>query len=166
MPAKKDQDTLTMPELEAFHHHEVKGLSIPKTAEIIGVSEKTVDMMKKKRAWRDLAIAALAQQGHTIDDWAKKVIDMKDRKKAMNISGTQVDVEDNQAQIRYLDSVEKLFGLAAPQKHEFIAGASDEELDRDLNEAAEKLAVESVEVGEQRTSPDDTEEVKGTPVPV
>lgn len=166
MPAKKDTDVLTMPELEAFRHHEVEGLSIPQTAEIIGVDEKTIDRMKKKRAWRDLAIAALEQQGHTIDDWAKKVIEMKDRKKSMNISGTEVKADDNQAQIRYLDSVEKLFGLAAPQKHEFIAGLSDAEIDRELEEAAEKLAVESVEVGKQRTAPDNPQEDKGASVSV
>ncbi len=166
MPARKDQDTLTMPELTAFKHHEVDGLSIPKTAEIIGVDESTIDTWKKKRAWRDLGIAALEKQGHTIDHWAEKVIQMKDRKKSMNVGGTKVDVEDNQAQIRYLDSVEKLFGLAAPQKHEFIASPSDEELDRDLDRAAENIAVESVEVEKQRTVPDNPPEVEGTVLPV
>lgn len=166
MPPKEDSDSLSYSQLTAFKHHEVDGKTIPQTAEIVGVDESTIDHWKKKRAWRDLAIAALEHQGHTIDDWAAKVIEMKDRKKSMNVGGTKVDVEDNQAQIRYLDSVEKLLGLAAPQKHEFIASPSDEELDRDLDEAAKNIPVESVEVGEQRVAPDDSQEVEGTPVSV
>lgn len=158
MPSRTDENVLNYQQLNAFHHFEIEGKTLDETGEIIGVSGRTIERWKDKPAWRDLGIAALEEEGHTLTDWAKKVIEMKDRKKSMNISGQEVMAEDNQAQIRYLDSVEKVFGLAAPQKHEITAGISDAEVDERLDEAAKKHRVASVEVKEQGPVEVDTSE--------
>jgi len=166
MPAAKDDKTLTYPELTAFQHHEVEGKTIPETAQIIGVDEKTIDRMKRKTAWRDLAIIAIEQQGHTLGDYAKKLIEMKDKKKQINVGGILAKVEDNAAQVAYLKETAAIYGLYAPQKHEVTASPSDEELARNLEEAEEKFSVESVEVGEQGDSSDDTGEGERAIIPV
>lgn len=162
IPAKEDNNTLTYPQLTAFQHHEVEGKSIPKTAEIVGVDESTIDHWKKKRAWHDLAIAAIGEAGHTLDDYAAKLIEAKDKKKQINVGGKLQEVDDNPAQIAYLKEIAAIYGLYAPQKHEIIASPSDAELDSDLDKAAKKLEVESVEVGEQGASADDSQQIEGT----
>ena len=166
MPARKKDDALTYPELTAFKHHEVDGKTIPETAAILNVDEKTIDRMKKKSAWRDLTIAAIKDRGHTLDDYAAKLIEMKDKKKQINVDGKLESIEDNTAQIAYLKEIASIYGLYAPQKHEIAPSLSDEELDSDLEEAARKLKVESVESGERESAPEDSGEGERAIIPV
>lgn len=147
---------------EAFFAHEVKGMSIPETAELVGADEKTIDRWKASQPWRDLAIKAIQQRGDVLDKFSKKVWDMAEKKKQINVGGELEEVDDNIAQGKFIDTVMDVYGIRAPQKHEVTSGPSDEEIERELEEATGKLPVESVEVGEPGTSSDHTEKGEGT----
>jgi len=168
MPAKKDNNTLTYQELTAFDLHEIKGKTIPETAAIVGVDESTIDNWKKRQPWHELAIAAIQEkdEGLAVEKYAEKLLEMRDRTKKVNVGGALEEIDDNVAQIRYLDSIEKVFGLYAPQKHEITAGISDAEIDKELEEAASKLSVESMEVQKQRAGSGSSDEGEGTVLPV
>lgn len=162
MPAK-DPHTLEYKELEAFHHHEVLGKTIPDTAEIIGVSERSVNRMKLKPAWHDLTIIALEKKGHTLDDYAEKLLEMKDKQKSINIAGHKEVVDDNFAQITYLKEIALIYGIYAPQKMDLrhgIAQTSDTELAEELDEATKRYGV-AQRAGEQTESTTDSEQVEG-----
>lgn len=142
--------------------HEVKGTSIPVTAKIIGVDEKTIDRWKASLPWRELAIEAIQQRGDVLGKFAEKVWEMADKEKEINVGGTLQSVDDNIAQGKFVDTVMDVYGIRAPQKHEVTSGPSDAELDKELEEAASKLPVDSVEVGEPDPPANDSQESEGT----
>jgi hypothetical protein len=162
MPAKKDPHSLTLTELEAFAQHELLHKTIPETAAILKVDEKTVDRMKAKPAWHDLAIKAIEDKKPIMEIYARKIHELADKKKQINVSGRLESVDDNVAQSVFCKEVALLYGLYPAQKYEVTAGPSDAELDKELEEAASKLPVESVEVREQAANPDDTPALEGT----
>jgi transposase len=163
MTLRDDPNTLTYQQLNAFALHEVQGLTIPETAEIISRDESTIDNWKAKPAWRDLAIAAIQEKGDTFKDYADKLYEMKERTK----DGLPDGKPDNQAQIKYMDAIEKVFGLAAPteQKLTVTPEIPDEVLVKQLDDARQKYGMGKSE-GKQGTLPEDSGKEQPPVLPV
>lgn len=142
MPVKENPDTLSYPQLEAFSHHEIKGLSTEKAGEIVGVCGKTIDNWKKKPAWHELAVAAIQEEekGLALKRYAEKLIAMADKQKKINVGGKLEEVDDNVAQIAYLERLAKTFGLDAPAKtqHSLVAETPDDELASSIEQAEQE----------------------------
>jgi len=139
-------ETMTMRDLEIFKANQIDGKTLDKTAEIVGVSRKTVSRTKSKVSYHELAQAALEQKGLTVDVYAGKLIEKLDARKGVNYDGERIEEDDNVAQMTALKEVAQIYGVHAPReidlKHS-LASASDEELDQNLADAAARLGVGS-----------------------
>jgi len=139
--------SLTYRDLQVFQYHEVEGMTAQQTAEQLEISRKTVQRTKTKASYHELAQAALQEKGMTVQEYARKLIEKLDAKKGVNYGGERIEEDDNVAQVAALKEVAGIYGVHAPKeidlKHS-LASASDEEVDKNLADAAQRLGVESV----------------------
>ena len=138
-----DSRNLNLRDLEVMHSLEVDRNNVKETAEIVHVSEKTVQRTTKKQAYRDCVIASLGEQGATPETYAKNLIRLMEAKKSVVVRKKGVVmVDDNIVQFNANSEFGDILGVKAPKEYDLkhsMASLSDDELQNELNASVKEL---------------------------
>lgn len=122
---------------------QLSGDTIEQTCEKVGISRPTVHRTKKKKAYRDVAIAAAEQNEYTAETYAKNMIDLtKADKTIISASAGVLDVPDNITRFNANSELGDVFGVKAPKQFDLkhsMAAMSDEELMDEIEHSAKEL---------------------------
>jgi len=140
---RKSKENLTLQDLEIMDSLEVRHKTWDETQEAVGVSRFTIAQTRKKAAYRDLVIAALAQRQITVDTFAGNLADlMKARKEVVVRDEGLVEVDDNVTRLNATLKFGDILGVDAPKdfnlKHS-MATLSDDELQEAIDESKNEL---------------------------
>jgi hypothetical protein len=163
MPAWIDPNKLEVRDMRVFKYHVLEGNTLKETAEILNTSIDTIKRIKKKPAFRDMAIEEMNDLGYSIRKHMDKLIKKTDAQKPFYFNQELIYVDDNPSQMKALDTITDVYGLRAPKQMELSGStsSSDAELFAEIEEAAENTGLVQ-ESGEQSDSPEDSGDVEGT----
>jgi len=129
-------------DLAVFHYRKDEGLSVRKTAEVMGIGVRTVLRTEQKKAYRDVAIKEMEEQGFPVKSYIEKMIGLTEAEKEINVNGALAEVADNPIQLSATEALGDIYGLKAPKdlnlKHTMDA-VGDDELEDALNKSAEEI---------------------------
>lgn len=138
-----DPNNLNLRDLEIMNSLEVEKNSHKKTAEKVHVSTSTVTRTTKKRAYRDIVIASMEEQGATPETYAANIIKlMKAKKLIVSKKEGIVTTDDNIVQFNATSEFGDILGVKAPKEFDLkhtMAAMSDEELQEAVNNSAKEL---------------------------
>ena len=126
---------LTLRDLEVAKR-DLAGKTGDEIAEEVGVCRKTVVNTKAKPAYRDLMLSALESNQFGVNDLAKKLVELVDARKSLNVDGTIHIVEDNVTMLGATRKLCDILGVDAPKELDIrasTANMTNEELSRGLS---------------------------------
>jgi len=142
MPAKIDDNTLTLRDLEIFQAHTIERKTLDETAQQVEVSRDTVKRTKRKKSYRDLVVAALEVKGFTVEDYASGLINLTTAQKEINVDGVLETVDDNPTRLGALKKIGDVYGDNAPKQLDLLpTGSTDEEINLELEQAMQELGL-------------------------
>jgi transcriptional regulator with XRE-family HTH domain len=136
MTPSSEQQALTLRDLE-IAKRELEGVPQEQIAEEVGVCRKTVHNTKAKPAYRDLMLSALENNKFGVNDLAKKLVELVDARKSLNVDGQIHIVEDNVTMLGAARKLCDILGVDAPKELDIkasTANMTNEELARGLSD--------------------------------
>lgn len=126
-----------------MHSQEVENKTYSDTCEDLGVSRDKIKRTKKKQAYRDLVIAAAAEQGVTAEYYVKKLIGLMDAQKTIRLKGgNTLKAPDNIVQFNATSEFGDILGVKAPKEFDLkhsMAAMGDNELKEAIDDSVEEL---------------------------
>jgi hypothetical protein len=147
---------LLIRDAEIFNYHEIEGRTLEETAELVGVSRSTVVKARQKETYNQLAINALQQRKMPVDQYAEKLVEATEAKKALNIRGVRHEEPDNLTRMTALKEIGAIYGVYRPKQINLqhgLAGAPDEVLDAEIEELSEKISSHAAGPGKGHVKP-------------
>ena len=118
--------------------------TLQQTADEIGIHRNTAIHTVQKTAFRELLIVSLEQQGFTVESLAAKLIQKTEAKRMIGKKLREVD--DNKTQMSAVKELTSIYGVHSEKNlrvQHSVAGASDAELDSQIEDLARDFGVDT-----------------------
>ncbi len=140
---RKPDQTLKIKDLEIMQSQEVEHKEYTETMAELGVTRNAIADAKKKPAYRELVIAALAEKQVTVDTFAQNLKDLMEAKKQINVHDEGlIEVNDNTARVAATMKFGDILGVDAPKEFDLkhsMAAMSDDELRDAVDDSVKEL---------------------------